>query len=122
MRIARTLLLSLCGLTIFGARHSIAADAVTLDAAQAKQFVLYAPTPDYPIWARREYRTGDGVFLLNIDDQKGTVTSIKIEKTTGFRSLDVSCLKALIRWRFRPHTLTKVRVPVRFVMRTFNMG
>ena len=112
----------LCGVTIFAARDSVAADAVTLDAVQTKQFVLYAPKPDYPIWARRGYKTGAGVFLLNIDDQKGVVTSIRIEKTTGLRSLDVSCLKALIRWRFRPHTLTKVRVPVRFVMRTFNMG
>ncbi len=112
----------LCGVAICAARDSVAADAVTLDAAQTKQFVLYAPKPDYPIWARRGYKTGAGVFLLNIDDQKGVVTSIRVEKTTGLRSLDVSCLKALIRWRFRPHTLTKVRVPVRFVMGTFNMG
>src|SRR6202171_2812530 len=90
---------------------------VTLDATQTKQFVLYAPKPKYPVRARREYKTGAGVFLLDVDDQKGVVASIKIEKTNGLWSLDVACLKALVKWRFKPHTLTKVRVPVRFVMR-----
>jgi len=114
--------LLLCALAVLAGRDSVRAEAVTLDAEQTKRFVFYAPKPYYPIRARREYKTGAGVFLLNIDDQKGVVTSVKIEKTTGLWSLDVACLKALVKWRFKPHTLNKVRVPVRFVMRTFNMG
>ena len=56
------------------------------------------------------------MFLLNVDQETGLVASIKIERTTGLSSLDVSCLKALIRWRFKPHTLIKIHVPVRFVI------
>jgi TonB family protein len=85
----------------------LSADAPILNAEQIKQFVLFAPKPYYPSRARREYKTGAGVFLLNIDQQTGRVASIKIEKTTGLWSLDVSCLKALIRWRFKPTRLAR---------------
>jgi TonB family protein len=110
-----------CGLVVLAGRDSVRADAVTLNAERARQLVLYAPKPEYPVRARRNYETGAGVFLLNVDE-KGVETSIKIEKTTGVWSLDVSCLKAFVKWRFKPHTVTKVRIPVTFVMKTFNMG
>jgi TonB family protein len=109
-------LLLLCGLLVLAGRDCLRADASTLNAEQIKQFVLFAPKPYYPSRARREYKTGTGLFLLNVDQNTGLVSSIKIERTTGLWSLDVSCLKALVRWRFKPHTLTKIRVPVRFVM------
>jgi len=83
MSIAKAHMFLLFGLAVLAARDSVRADAVTLDAERARQFVLYAPKPYYPSRARREYKTGAGVFLLNIDEQKGVVTSIKIEKTTG---------------------------------------
>jgi TonB family protein len=108
-------LLLLCGLIVLAGRDCLSADAPTLNAEQIKRFVLFAPKPYYPSRARREYKTGAGVFLLNVNQETGLVASIKIEKTTGLWSLDVSCLKALMRWRFKPHTLTKVHVPVRFV-------
>ncbi len=108
-------LLLLCGLVVLTGRDCLCADAPTLTAEQIKQSVLFAPKPYFPGRARREYETGAGVFLLNVNPETGLVASIKVEKTTGLWSLDVSCLKALIRWRFKPHTLTKVRVPVRFV-------
>ena len=87
----------------------------TLNAEQLKQVVLFAPKPYFPNRARREYKTGAGVFLLNVNPETGLVASIKIEKTTGLWSFDVSCLKTFMKWRFKPHTLTKARVPVRFV-------
>ena len=109
-------LVLLCGLIVLAGRDCLSAEAPTLNAEQIKSCVLYAPKPYYPSRARREYKTGAGVFLLSVDQETGLVASIKIEKTTGLWSLDVSCLKALIRWRFKPHTLTKIRVPVRFVI------
>ena len=108
-------LLLLCGLVVLAGRDCLSAEAPTLNAEQIKSCVLYAPKPYYPSRARREYKTGAGIFLLNVDQETGVVTSIKIEKTTGLWSLDVSCLKTLMKWRFKPHTLTKVHVPVRFV-------
>ena len=108
-------LLLLCSLVVLAGRGRLCADAPTLNAEQLKQVVLFAPKPRYPSRAWREYKTGAGVFLLNVNPETGLVASIKIEKTTGLWSLDVSCLKTLIKWRFKPHTLTKVHVPVRFV-------
>ena len=108
-------LVLLCGLVVLAGRDCLSAEAPTLNAEQIKSCVLYAPKPYYPSRARREYKTGAGIFLLNVDQETGVVTSIKIEKTTGLWSLDVSCLKTLIKWRFKPHTLTKVHVPIRFV-------
>jgi TonB family protein len=109
-------LVLLCGLVVLTGRDCLSADAPTLNTEQMKRFVLFAPKPKYPSRVRREYKTGAGVFLLNVDQETGVVASVKIEKTTGLWSLDVACLKALIRWRFKPHTLIKVHVPVRFVM------
>ena len=112
---AKAKLVLVCGLIILSGRTCLSGDAPKLTTEQIKSCALYAPKPYYPRRAAREYKTGAGAFLLNIDQETGLVTSIKIEKTTGRWSLDVSCLKTLIKWRFKPHTLTKVRVPVRFV-------
>jgi TonB family protein len=108
-------LLLLCGLVVLTGRDGLCADARTLNVEQIKQFVLFAPKPYYPSRARREYKTGAGTFLLNVNPETGLVASIKIEKTTGLWSLDVSCLETFIKWRFKPHTLTKVHIPVWFV-------
>jgi TonB family protein len=108
-------LLLLCSLLLVTGRDRLCADGPTLNAEQLKQVVLFAPKPSYPSRAWREYKTGAGVFLLNVNPETGLVASIKIEKTTGLWSLDVSCLKTLIKWRFKPHTVGKVHVPVRFV-------
>jgi TonB family protein len=115
--------LVICALALFTTPRCVeAANPVLLDAKQAKEIVLYAPKPHYPLRARRDYKTGAGVFIINVDAEKGVVESIKIEQTTGVWSLDVACLKALVQWRFKPHTVSKVRVPVRFVITPFHMG
>jgi len=108
-------LILLCGMLVLLGLHCLGAEAPTLNAEQVKQAVLFAPKPYFPTRARKEYKTGAGVFLLNINPETGLVDSIKIERTTGLWSFDVSCLKTFIRWRFKPHTFAKVHVPVRFV-------
>ena len=108
-------LILLCGMLALPGRNGLGAEAPTLNVEQVKQVVLFAPKPYFPTRARKEYKTGAGEFLLNINPETGLVASIKIVKTTGLWSFDVSCLKTFIRWRFKPHTLTKVHIPVRFV-------
>jgi hypothetical protein len=108
-------LLLFSGMLLLPVRNSLNAEPPTLNAEQLKQVVLFAPKPYFPRRAAKEYRTGAGLFLLDVNPETGRVGSIKIERTTGLWSLDVSCLKTLIRWRFKPHTVTKVHVPVDFV-------
>ena len=67
----------LCGLALLAGRDCLIADAPTLNSEQIKSSVLYAPKPYYPSRARREYKTGAGIFLLNVDRETGAVTSIR---------------------------------------------
>jgi len=112
----RAFLILFCAIIVLlPVHHYLEAEPPSLNAEQLKQVVLFAPKPYYPRRAAREYRTGAGLFLLNVNPETGLVASIKIKRTTGLWSLDVSCLKTLTKWRFKPHTVTKINVPVDFV-------
>ena len=76
---------------------------------------VFTPKPEFPEAMRRQRVRAKGVFVLNVDAKTGQVTSIKIERRTGYQALDVAALKALINWRFKPGSVTKVRIPVTFV-------
>ena len=65
-------LLLLCGLVVLAAHDCLSADAPTLNPEQIKHFVLFAPKPYYPSRARREYKTGAGMFLLNVNPETGS--------------------------------------------------
>ena len=52
-----------------------------------------------------------------VDPETGLVTSVQIEKSTGWGILDASCLKTFKRWRFKPHTVRKLHIPVIFTRR-----
>jgi TonB family protein len=60
---------------------------------------------------------GSGVFTLNVDTESGAVTSVQIEKSTGWGILDASCLKTFKQWRFKPHAVAKVHMPITFTTR-----
>jgi TonB family protein len=72
--------------------------------------------PDYPYEARNASMQGSGVFILNINEKTGVIESIRIKKSTGYRILDLAAMKAFITYRFKPHTPTKVWIPVSFLM------
>ncbi len=63
------------------------------------------------------YMIGSGVFTLNVDTETGAVISFQIEKSTGWGILDASCLKTFKQWRFKPHAVAKVQMPVTFYLR-----
>ncbi len=94
---------------------SFATQPPVLTQEQVARLAVFAPKPKYPQAARRQRLCGKGVFLLNVNAKTGQVTSIKIERRTGYQILDVAALKALINWRFKPHSVTKVHIPVIFV-------
>jgi TonB family protein len=94
---------------------SFAAQPPVLTWKQAARLAVFTPKPEYPQAARRQRLCGKGVFLLNINAKTGQVTSIKIERRTGYQVLDVAALKALMNWRFHPHCVSNVRIPVIFV-------
>jgi TonB family protein len=84
-----------------------------------EQAAMFTPKPKYPEVARRQRLMGKGIFLLSVNAKTGQVTSIKVEKRTGYELLDVAALKALIKWRFKPNTFTRVHVPVLFGLNSY---
>ena len=77
---------------------------------------IYAPRPDYPIEARERHLTGSGVAVFHIDPKTGYVTAATMEKSMLYPMLDHAALAAFSRWRFKPGTSRKIRIPVRYTM------
>jgi TonB family protein len=73
--------------------------------------------PDYPYAARIHHQTGSGIFVLHVDPKTGEVASITVQKSTGYKLLDNAALTACVHWRFKPHTVTDVWLPMTFSMR-----
>ena len=87
-----------------------------ISAEHARAMVVSAPRPDYPLLAREARYTGSGVFIVNIDKPTGVVRSITIGQSTGHKILDWAAMAAFIKWRFKPNSLHKVKIPVTFTM------
>jgi TonB family protein len=81
-----------------------------------KAMVAYAPRPGYPYEARRQRITGSGVALLTVDRILGTVTDVVMAQSCGNAILDNSTLDALRRWRFKPGSVARVRVPITYTL------
>jgi TonB family protein len=87
-----------------------------LSVAEAKEFGISTPQPDYPINARARRIKGSGVFLL-ILTETGEVASIQVLKSTGSQILDDAAEKALKKWRFKPGIgISKINVPINFTL------
>ena len=83
------------------------------DAPLKEAPVLYAPRPDYPVEARRRHLTGSGLFALRLRPD-GRVERVEVLKSIGHRILDLAAIAAFQQWRFRPRSISVVRVPIRY--------
>ena len=82
----------------------------------AKAFVLSAPRPDYPYEARSRHITGSGVAVITVDPVSGWAVDAMMEQSIGNPILDNSTISAFRRWRFKPGTPARVRIPITFVL------
>jgi TonB family protein len=82
----------------------------------AKAFVLSAPRPDYPYEARSRHITGSGVAVISVDPNSGLAVDAMMEQSIGNPILDNSTISAFRRWRFKPGTPARVRIPITFVL------
>ena len=80
------------------------------------QTTLHAPAPMYPFECRARGITGSGIVLAIVDKRTGVVVGARMLKSTGNRLLDASALEALSRWRFKPDTVSQVKIPINFTM------
>ena len=75
---------------------------------------LSHPTPQYPIDARRRHLGGKGLFHVTVSYETGEVTSVAVESSTGYKVLDDAAVQALRKWKFRPHRITGMKIPITF--------
>lgn len=88
-------------------------NGMTLSAKQLKPLVLYGTWPSTP--TRVRWRLKVGVFLLTVRDD-GSVAEVEKLQSTGHAGLDGELKRAFLKWRFRPNSVTSVRVPARYTI------
>ena len=84
--------------------------------SSAKALATFTPLPKYPARARSPGVTGIGVCIVSVDPASGSVTGASMEQSTGDPTLDKSAVNAFRKWRFKPGTVSKVRIPIEFSM------
>jgi TonB family protein len=52
--------------------------------------------------------------MVSIDPTSGNVLDARIEQSIGDPMLDQSAISAFRRWRFKPGTPARIRIPVTF--------
>jgi len=94
----------------------VGASAATISFSSAKALATFAPLPKYPLKVRSDGVTGSGVCVVSVDQASGRVTRASMEQSTGDSTLDKSAVRAFRKWRFKPGTVSKVRIPIEFTM------
>jgi len=92
--------------------EAVADDLTPLSSAKAE--AINAPLPVYPYQAKHHHITGDGVCVITVDTASGKVTRATMARSTGNSLLDKSTTETLRQWRFKPRTVSRVRVPVSY--------
>jgi len=88
----------------------------TMSISGAKALAIFAPKPDYPYEARSRHQTGSGVCVVSIDTGSGSVTDATMAQSIGSPILDQSTLSAFRRWKFKPGTVSRVKIPITYTM------
>ena len=82
--------------------------------SSAKPVVVSRPLPVYPYQAKHHHIAGDGVCVMTVDTASGKVTDATMEQSSGNAILDKSTTDAFRQWRFKPRTVSRVRVPISY--------
>jgi protein TonB len=80
----------------------------------SSRLATYAPNPEYPSEARTRHITGSGVCVVDVNPGSGNVTGASMAESTGSPILDDSAVRTFRKWRFKPGTVSRVRIPVEF--------
>ena len=69
-----------------------------------------------PYEGRSRHLTGSGVAVISVDPIAGFTTAVAMEQSIGNRILDNSTVSAFRRWRLRPGSPSRVRIPITFLL------
>ena len=101
-------------------RSAVQHEAATISApvpvslSVAQSMAITAPLPDYPYEAKRRNLTGSGICVVTVDTATGTVTNATMFQSTGSPLLDKITIQTFKSWRFKPGTVSQIRVPISY--------
>jgi TonB family protein len=87
---------------------------VPVSLSVAQSMAITAPLPGYPYEAKRRNLTGSGICIVTVDTATGTVTNASMFQSTGSPLLDQLTIQTFKSWRFKPGTVSQVRVPISY--------
>jgi TonB family protein len=87
---------------------------VPMSLSVAQSMAISAPLPQYTYEAKRRNLTGSGVCVMTVDAETGKVTNAMMAPGTGNKFLDKVTTEAFKKWRFKPGTVSQVRVPISY--------
>lgn len=73
---------------------------------------VYVPNPVYPHAALQQHLSGRGLYKMDLDS--GTPYDVRVVRSTGYKILDDAAVETLRTWRFLPHRLNWVTIPIEF--------
>ena len=80
----------------------------------AQSMAISAPLPEYPYEAKRRNLAGNGVCVVTVDVATGRVSDARMSQSTGSTMLDKLTIQTFKTWRFKPGTVSEVRVPISY--------
>ena len=88
--------------------------ASPMSMSAARALAISAPLPRYPYEAKHAHITGSGLCVMLVDTANGNVTSAIMAQSTGNAILDKVTTDTFRTWRFKPRTVSQVRVPITY--------
>jgi len=101
-------------------RPAVQLEAATISApvpmslSVAQSMAIIAPLPDYTYEMKRRNLSGSGICVVTVDSATGTVTNATMFQSTGSPLLDRLTIQTFKSWRFKPGTVSQVRVPISY--------
>jgi TonB family protein len=101
-------------------RHTLQPEAMSISApvpmslSVAQSMATNAPLPGYSYEAKRRNLTGNGVCVMTVETTTGRVTNAMMYQSTGNAILDNLTIQTFKSWRFKPGTVSQVRVPISY--------
>lgn len=86
----------------------------SLSLSVAQSMAVSAPLPEYPYQAKHANITGNGICVMIVDTASGKVTNAMMAQSTGNAILDKVTTETFRRWRFKPGSVSQVRVPITY--------
>lgn len=87
---------------------------VPMSLSVAQSMAVTAPLPEYTYEMKRRNLSGNGVCVVTVDSATGTVLGATMFPSTGSPVLDKLTIQTFKGWRFKPGSVSQVRIPITY--------